>query len=350
MKIGPRPENAREWLAEKLDLAPIPIADTQVAYTAARAIMAGTSLGIFDAIARGHTTPEAIAGACRTHPRATRALLDALVSIDYLSFRGGAYANRRHVTKWLLADAPRSIRAKLVFQRVEWELLAGLEGFVRTGESLALHRMLGPEEQALYQDGMRALASEIAPAIAGRLRLPRSPRRMVDVGGSHGFHAVALCRKHPTLEAEVLELPGAVTAAAPLLAKENMGDRVRHREGDALAGDLGRDLDLVLVAQLVHHFTAKENAALAKRAFRALRPGGVLAIADLERAPSPGAGGALGGTMDLYFALTSRSGTWSVPEMQQWQRDAGFRVRRAVRFPTLPGFVLQSGVKSLSRA
>lgn len=345
MKIGPRPENAREWIAEKLDLAPIPIADTQIAYTAARAIMAGTSLGLFDAIAAGHVTPEAIAAACRTHPRATRALLDALVSVGYLSFRAGSYRNRHHVTKWLLADAPRSIRAKLVFQRVEWELLAGLEGFVRTGESLALHRILGPEDQALYQDGMRALASEIAPAIAERLVLPRAPRRMVDIGGSHGFHAVALCRKHPTLEAEIIELPGAITAAAPLLARENMGDRVRHRAGDALTGEIGREIDLVLVAQLVHHFTAKENAALVKRAFRALRPGGVLAIADLERAPAPGAGGAIGGTMDLYFALTSRSGTWSVPEMKEWQRDAGFELRRPVRFPTLPGFVLQGGVK-----
>ena len=137
-------------------------------------------------------------------------------------------------------------------------------------------------------------------------------------------------------------MPAAIPAAAPLLAREKMGDRVRHRAGDALAGSLGRDLDLVLVVQLVHHFDAEQNAALAERAFRALRPGGVLAIADLERARTPGAGGALGGMMDLYFALTSKSGTWSIGEMRRWQRDAGFRLRAPVRFASLPGFVLQS--------
>jgi hypothetical protein len=59
----------------------------------------------------------------------------------------------------------------------------------------------------------------------------------------------------------VLDLPEAISSAAPLLAAENMGYRVVHREGDALS--------------------------------------------------------------ELYFGLTSRSGTWAVHEIAQWQRDAG---------------------------
>lgn len=348
MKIGPRPENATEWLALQLALAPTPIADTQIAFTAARAIMAGTSLGLFDAIAGGHTTAPAVARACATDPRATQSLLDALVAIGYLRFRDATYANGRLVTKWLLTSASRSIRAKLVFQRIEWELLSGLEDFVRTGKSIDLHTSLGSEEQTLYQEAMHALAAGIAPAVASQIRLPAAPRRMLDIGGSHGLHSVAMCRLHPTLHAEILDLPDAIASASALLARENMGDRVRHRAGDALHGSLGRDLDLVLVVQLVHHFDAAQNAALASRAFRALRPGGVLAIADLERARRPGAGGAIGGTMDLYFALTSRSGTWSVDEMRRWQRAAGFRVRRPIHFPSLPGFVLQTAAKPTS--
>ena len=348
MKIGPRPENATEWLALQLDLAPTPIADTQIAFTAARAIMAGTSLGLFDAIAQGHVTGDAVARACATDPRATQALLDALVAVGYLRFRDGTYANGSAVKKWLLASAPRSIRAKMLWQRVEWDLLSRLESFVKTGTGIDLHTTLGSEEQRLYQEAMRALAAEIAPAIAARIRLPEGATRMLDIGGSHGLHSVALCRLHPELQAEVLELPDAVAAAAPLLAKEGMGDRVRHRAGNALAGSLGKDLDLVIIVQLVHHFDEKQNAAIARRAFRALRPGGVFAIADIERARKPGAGGALGGTMDLYFALTSKSGTWSVEEMRGWQRDAGFRVRRPVNFASLPGFVLQTASKPVN--
>jgi 2-polyprenyl-3-methyl-5-hydroxy-6-metoxy-1,4-benzoquinol methylase len=345
VKIGPRPENPAEWLALQLDLAPTPIADTQVAYTAARAIMAATTLGVFDAIAEGHTNAAAIAAACATDPRATTVLLDALVAIDYLRFRGGTYKNARHVTKWLLANAPCSLRAKLLFQRVEWDLLARLERFVKTGRSADLHANLGKHEQALYQDAMRALAASYAPAIADRLALPSSPARMVDVGGSHGLCSVALCRKHPSLRAEILELPEAIPDAAKILAREHMGARVRHRAGSALRGELGRDLDLVLVVQLVHHFDGRQNAALARRAMRALKPGGVYAIADIERQKTPGAGGALGGTMDLYFALTSAAGTWSVEEMRRWQTAAGLRPRRPIRFPTLPGFVLQTASK-----
>jgi hypothetical protein len=47
--------------------------------------------------------------------------------------------------------------------------------------------------------------------------------------------------------------------------------------------------------------------------------------------------------MDLYFALTSRSGTWSIEEMAGWLRAAGFEVGRTVRFRTSPGLVQAIG-------
>jgi chemotaxis methyl-accepting protein methylase len=55
-----------------------------------------------------------------------------------------------------------------------------------------------------------------------------------------------------------------------------MGDRVVHRAGNALTDDLGTGAyDIVLIAQVVHHFTADQNRELAERVARALRPGGV---------------------------------------------------------------------------
>jgi hypothetical protein len=44
MKIKNQPENLLEWIALKANLAPIPLVDTQVAFNAARAIMAAQSL------------------------------------------------------------------------------------------------------------------------------------------------------------------------------------------------------------------------------------------------------------------------------------------------------------------
>jgi hypothetical protein len=59
----------------------------------------------------------------------------------------------------------------------------------------------------------------------------------------------------------------------------------------------------------------------------------------------PGAGGQLGALTDLYFALSSASGTWSFAEMASWQRAAGLRPRRPLHLITGPGAGLQIAVK-----
>jgi len=93
------------------------------------------------------------------------------------------------------------------------------------------------------------------------------------------------------------------------------------------------------------HFDEETNRKLAARIARALKPGGVFAIVEIERPPEPGGGGQLGALMDLYFALTSESGTWSLPEIQGWQRAAGLRVLAPIRLRTVPGGAVQAARK-----
>jgi SAM-dependent methyltransferase len=176
--------------------------------------------------------------------------------------------------------------------------------------------------------------------------VPEGARDMLDIGGSHGYYSVALCRRHEGLRAVVLDLPEAVKQAAPLLAEEGMGDRVVHREGDALREDLGTEAyDLVIIAQLVHHFSADQNLDVTARIARALRPGGVYAIVDAFRPTTPKDSGQIAALLDFYFALTSQSGTWSPEEMAAWQRAAGLEPRRPIRLRTAPGAGVQAAAK-----
>lgn len=144
----------------------------------------------------------------------------------------------------------------------------------------------------------------------------------------------------------ILDLPAAVEHAAPLLAEEGMGDRIIHRAGDVLTEDLGAEAwDVILVANLVHHFDDATNRDLAKRVAKALRPGGVYVIQEIYRQGSPNEAGQIGSLLGLYFALTSESGTWAFEEMADWQREAGLKPSKPVKFVTAPGNGLQSAVK-----
>ncbi len=178
-----------------------------------------------------------------------------------------------------------------------------------------------------YQRGMRAQANVAGPRLTRLVPVPKGARDMLDIGGSHGYWSVLLCRRHPGLQAIVLDLPDAVAGAAPIHAREEMGDRVVLRAGDALVDNLGRAAyDLIIMFSLVHHFDEATNRALVARVADALRPGGRMVILEALR-PRPGDRGQLGAFFDLYFGMTSESGTWTLTEMSSWQTAAGLQPR-----------------------
>ena len=274
MRLGAIPESPVERVVARLNLAPQPLLDTQIAYTLARVVMVGTKLGVFEALREEPLDASRVAERCGLDARGTHKLLFALAGAGYFEETDGRYALAPVARKWLLADSPSSLADKLLLQFHEWDWLERAEDYVRTGEPLELHASISAEEWPIYQRGMRALAGAAAAETARRLRVPRGARDMLDIGGSHGYFSVALCRRHDTLSATVLDLPEAVEHAATILAAEGMGERVVHRAGDALSDDLGTDAyDVVLIAQLVHHFSDEQNRELAARVARALRPG-----------------------------------------------------------------------------
>jgi SAM-dependent methyltransferase len=248
--------------------------------------------------------------------------------------------------KWLAQQETWSLFDYMPHVRDVWEMLSGLEGYLRTGAALDIHADQSDGAWSRYQRAMRSLAVLSAAEVTGRLSLPSGARRMLDIGGAHGFYAVALCRKHPSLGATILDLPEAIGQAAPILAAEGMGERIRHQPGDALADDLGEGVyDLILISNLVHHFSGRQNRDLVARAARALVPGGMLVIQDLIRPRSPNSGDQAGQVLNLFFALTSTSGTWAVTEIQAWLREAKLAARRPVWLRSVPGAAQLVGVK-----
>ena len=110
---------------------------------------------------------------------------------------------------------------------------------------------------------------------------------------------------------------------------ENPIERVVHRAGNAVVDDLGTEAwDVIFVGQLVHYFDEATNRELARRAARALRPGGMFVIQEAIRPTSPKKAGQAGALLDLYFALTSQAGAWSYDEMADWQREVSSRKSR----------------------
>ncbi len=343
MRLGVIPETPLEWIGLRLGRVPLPLFETHIAATLARALMAAVRLGIFESLSAGPRGVTEIALLCRTNPKATMLLLDALTTSRYLTFDGGQYALTRQSWTWMLRDSPQSIRDKILLQNTEWRWLAELEAFIASGQPLQFHSSMSGEERRLYHRSMRALAGIAGAEVARRIPMPPRAHRMLDIGGSHGHYSAELCRRFPDLRAEVLELPEAIEIAAPLLAAEGLGDRVVYRPGNILETDLGdNQFDLVLMSNVAHHLDEASNMDVARRVKRALRSNGVFVIQE----PVYGTRNTdqTGALLALYFGLQSEKDvrTWTLHEMAGWQSRAGLRTRRPIKLTTAPGWVQQS--------
>ncbi|HUF06986.1 MAG TPA: methyltransferase [Candidatus Binatia bacterium] len=341
MRYGLIPTNPIERIAMAAGLIPVPLVDGY-AFAFSRALMVATKLGLFDALVDKPMTAPEVADRAGSDPVATEKLLNLLLPMRYVELRDGRYRLTNMARRFIVGDRSKSVRDGVLMKFLEWRWLEGLEDFVRGGRPLDVHAGLAAEDWGLYQRGMRDMASFSAPEVASRMPMPAGATEMLDIGGSHGFYSVALCRRHPGLRATVFDLPDAVEQAAPLLEAEGMGERVTMRAGDALVDDLGESAyDLILMFSLVHHFDDATNRRLVDRAARALRPGGRLVIGDVVR-PDAGRADQIGAFFELYFALTSESGLWKPEEMASWQAAAGLVPLKPIHLRMSRGVVLQA--------
>lgn len=346
MKLGLVPDNFLERVALSSGQLPVGVIECWMGIMLSRCVMAGTKLDIFESLADGPLTSSEVAQRCGTHGRATQQLLNALVGVGCLQTKGGRYRLRPSSRAWLLKREKDSFRDQNLMHYLEWRWWEHCEDYVRTGQPLHVHRTMSEEEWGLYQRGMRSGVSINAHWVARNLPAPKGAQKMLDIGGSHGYYSVSMCRRHANLRSTILDLPEAIRHAAPLLAKEQMGDRVVYREGNALVDDLGAEAyDVVFMAALVHHFDDATNRQLMERIARALKPGGVVAIWEPVRQEASGTIRQIGSLFDLFFGMTSESGTWSRGEVAEWFRAAGLSALPARSPRMMPDLALHLGKK-----
>jgi Dimerisation domain/O-methyltransferase domain len=212
MKIDVRAESPPERLALALGLVPTPVFHTLVPVLAARALLVRTKLGVFEALGQDPLTAAEVAAKLGTEREATGKLLNALAGLGYLRAAGEGFALSSGARRWLLPASPQSLRDWVLEQELlEWRWLESLEDFVRTGQNLQTHDGLSGDAWGAYQRGMRSLAGLSAAEVARRVPVPKGARQMLDIGGSHGYYSVALCRRHPGLRSVVLDLPQAIS-------------------------------------------------------------------------------------------------------------------------------------------
>lgn len=348
MKFSPIAQTPLEWIALKAGLVPTPLAYSHFGFMLSKFLLEAVDKGIFEAIAHRKVSLEDICTTCNLNAKAVESLLGVLATMGLIKQNSGMFSLTRKSKKWILKDSPDSLYWLMMFDNrvcLEWMEYVGT--FLETGKGLQYHETFNEEQWFYYQKAMEATASATSREALSKIPVHSGATKMLDIGGSHGLYSVALCKKHPRLSSIILDLPGAVDKAAPILEKYKMGIKITHQPGNIITDDIGQaNYDVIIMASVAHHFTKEENKHVAKKAFEALKPGGTFTILEVLRADAiKYNGNMLSAIGDFFFALSSTSGTWSMQEIKQWQKEAGFSPYKKAAFLTIPGYIAITGRK-----
>jgi bacteriochlorophyll C20 methyltransferase len=104
--------------------------------------------------------------------------------------------------------------------------------------------------------------------------------RLVDVGGGIGDIASALCERFPALNVTLINLPSALDLVSENVAARGLADRI-----SPVAVDMYREpypqAEAVIFARILYPINPQFCAALLKKAYDALEPGGRVLILDM---------------------------------------------------------------------
>lgn len=340
MQYGVIPTSLAERLALFAGAVPLPLIDLSFGVLKARMIMAGVRLGVFEALAPEPQTHERLAAALNLDAACLDLLLRCLVFAGYLELRGEHYALSPLARNTMIAGAKRDLTGFAEWHYTQWDFIGHLEELIRTGKGVDFHdTMTDPAAWGHYQKAMLDVARFDAPILARHVPVRRNAMGLLDVAGSHGLLGATIARKHPPMRSTVIDLPAAIEHARRLACHEGHSDIVDHRAGDLLKEDFGTGWDVVLLSNILHHFTPDLVRTIFGRAHAALAADGTIAVWELER-PSRSKRPSEGDGVALFFRLISSAAAYSGEEYAQWMKDAGFTRTKIVRPRLRPGSVL----------
>jgi hypothetical protein len=337
VRLSLRGANPVEWLALRAGFVPTAAAEAWGGMALSGVVIAAIGSGVTARLAGKSATAAELADELGLDPVPTQLLLDCLRSCGHVTGQAGRYQLSRSSRRWLDPDSDLSIARFAAGTADYWTWWSGLPEVVRSGQPVG-HHDAAPDDPywQRYISGQLELARLSASEVARKLRLPRDSRSLLDIGGGHGWYSAELCRRHPSLSATVLDLPGSAAVGREIIARAGMTDRVAHRDGSATTAELGSGFDCVLCFNLIHHLAEDDIVGLFAKVHDALDDGGCFAVMDAFAEPSHRKSAAAN-FLAMFVYLSSGSRVYTPAQLQAWLGDAGFGAPRRVPVLRIPG-------------
>ncbi|MGA2879062.1 MAG: class I SAM-dependent methyltransferase [Bryobacteraceae bacterium] len=294
------------------------------------ALRTAIEMDLFTRIGGGANTVRALSAASGASERGLRALCDYLTVQGHLSKQGARYSLTLNARLYLTTASPAYFGSAVKFFASD----ATVAAFCRLRRTVEQGTASAPNFVELdwveYARSMAPLAQATAQFAAEALA-PDSdgPIQVLDLGAGHGLYGLAIAERNSAAQIFALDAPKVLEIAIDNARQAGVAGRYHPIPGDAFETGFGGPYDLVLAANVAHHFDEAANVRLFQKARAALKPAGRIALIEwvpnADRvSPSHAAAFAL-----TVLATSARGAIYTLKEYSKMLRAAGFRnVRR----------------------
>ncbi len=305
--------------------------ETINAFQKSAALKAAIDLGLFTAIGGTPATAAEIATLCQCPERGIRILADNLTILGFLTKNGSQYALTPSSAAFLDQKSPAYFGAAVKFLLAPGltEAFTDLASTIRRGRLHTTEQGTTAPDHPAWIEFARAMGPMMVPTSQAAAELvpldPSRETRVLDISASHGAYGIAFATKNPRTHLVALDWEAVLAVTMENAAAAGIADRFSMIIGDAFTVDLGKDYDVVLVPNFLHHFNVEECTRFLQRVQTALRPGGKVVIVEFvpnedRVTPPPAASFSL-----VMLGTTPEGDAYTFAEYQQMLAAAGFR-------------------------
>lgn len=294
-------------------------------YWETKILLTAVRLDVFSSLDGAERTAADLARRTGADERALTLLLNALVAIGILRKREDRYENAEVARTYLVRSAPGYVGHLLLLHDAEWNNWGRLEDAIRTGRSPVTRHLFetDPELGASVLAVLHRIGKQSGPDLARRLELQEA-RTLLDLGGGAGTNAIALCQAYPQLRVTVFDLPQTLPTTERVIKDAQLESRIDLMAGDFNRDGLGGPYDAILMSDILHYQGPEANAAIVRKCFAHLHPGGRLIVKDRFLDESGTSPAWVAAFAVHIFVNTERGRCYRVSDAADWMRQAGF--------------------------
>ncbi|HDN25880.1 MAG TPA: methyltransferase domain-containing protein [Thioploca sp.] len=303
-------------------------------------LRAAVKLDLFSLLDKKPLSPDEVSLHLKAkNPRFVQAFLDACVVLELLDKEGDKFKNSASSAEFLVPGKQKYLGDHMRHITNHWNTWGKLDTLVVEGRtelpfengfvdapSYWTDYMMGQHNRVMIGQGKNLVENV---ELSGK-------QKLLDLGGGTGSYSIALCQANPQLKAVLIDQKEPLEMARRLVDESQLSERITLVEADMNTVELDNDYEVVLISGVVLIVSEEMSRRVFRRAYEALRPGGLIIVQDYMRVDHSPKRRFLDTMMDLYVITCFHpdAGDRFGDDVVSWLTEAGFTNAKQIPLPT----------------